>query len=612
VGGGRVGSLRKLTEALAPQATEGLRRFLAERPIGIGVRTKRAAGSILENGRFRSQFETGNSTGFYSPGMRARREEDLLGLSRDLPPEQRPIYGALRSADRNELAWSHGNGLPPWVDPIVYGDTVFLLRPEAKARSTYTLGDSLGRDGRALSFGEVPPAEVVLGVEPTYGRDLREGREVPRLERAAERAAASPSGYSVAFSAPDYVETQTRGPVGVEDVSALLMPRNYSPRLFDMARDRGIPVHAHEDLERDAGLLRHLGLRAAGAGVGAGAAAEGLIGGEDEPPRYQDGGRVGLIERGLAAAIRAYHGSPHRFDRFDISKIGTGEGNTTYGHGLYFAESEDVARGYRDRLSSWPAAARDLARETIGRELSDDAARDVLQVRARGEAPDRGAFRLWARTPELRDIPREQLAELMRRAADMERPGAMYEVDLHVDPDRLLDWDRPLSEQHRRVEEAVADLAAEQRLRLGNVTGARAYGDVARARGREVMLGPPDDPARQYPVRGSDEPAASAALLERGIPGIRYLDGNSRGRGQGTSNFVLFSDEPVEIVRRYARGGLAAGFQQPEGGKTNNIPGPADELATTQGATERGTLQAAALWEAAGSALRGGLSQVMP
>ncbi|MGL4556087.1 MAG: hypothetical protein ACRCV5_01190, partial [Afipia sp.] len=48
--------------------------------------------------------------------------------------------------------------------------------------------------------------------------------------------------------------------------------------------------------------------------------------------------------------IRAFHGSPHDFDRFDVSKIGTGEGAQAYGHGLYFAESEGVAKSYRDKL----------------------------------------------------------------------------------------------------------------------------------------------------------------------------------------------------------------------------------------------------------------------
>lgn len=47
--------------------------------------------------------------------------------------------------------------------------------------------------------------------------------------------------------------------------------------------------------------------------------------------------------------ITAYHGSPHDFDKFSLDKIGTGEGAQAYGHGLYFADSEGVARSYRDR-----------------------------------------------------------------------------------------------------------------------------------------------------------------------------------------------------------------------------------------------------------------------
>ena len=42
---------------------------------------------------------------------------------------------------------------------------------------------------------------------------------------------------------------------------------------------------------------------------------------------------------GTNVPIRAYHGSPHDFERFDTSKIGTGEGAQSYGHGLYFAEN---------------------------------------------------------------------------------------------------------------------------------------------------------------------------------------------------------------------------------------------------------------------------------
>src|SRR5262249_29620107 len=49
--------------------------------------------------------------------------------------------------------------------------------------------------------------------------------------------------------------------------------------------------------------------------------------------------------------IEAYHGSRHDFARFDASKIGTGEGAQSYGHGLYFAEEPKVGEAYRKKPS---------------------------------------------------------------------------------------------------------------------------------------------------------------------------------------------------------------------------------------------------------------------
>ena len=50
--------------------------------------------------------------------------------------------------------------------------------------------------------------------------------------------------------------------------------------------------------------------------------------------------------------IKAFHGSPHDFDEFSMDAIGTGEGAQAYGHGLYVADSEDVAKAYRDDLTA--------------------------------------------------------------------------------------------------------------------------------------------------------------------------------------------------------------------------------------------------------------------
>lgn len=46
----------------------------------------------------------------------------------------------------------------------------------------------------------------------------------------------------------------------------------------------------------------------------------------------------------------AFHGSPHKFEKFDLGAVGTGTGIQAHGWGLYFAFSKNTAKRYRDRL----------------------------------------------------------------------------------------------------------------------------------------------------------------------------------------------------------------------------------------------------------------------
>ena len=47
---------------------------------------------------------------------------------------------------------------------------------------------------------------------------------------------------------------------------------------------------------------------------------------------------------------RAWHGTPHRFDKFTLDHIGSGEGAQVHGWGLYFAQRREVSEGYRRKL----------------------------------------------------------------------------------------------------------------------------------------------------------------------------------------------------------------------------------------------------------------------
>jgi hypothetical protein len=238
--------------------------------------------------------------------------------------------------------------------------------------------------------------------------------------------------------------------------------------------------------------------------------------------------------------IRAYHGSPHDFDRFDLSKIGTGEGAQVYGHGLYFAEKEGVAQAYRDTLAKntvsidgrkvAPAAG---TPEAIAQQYFDDAVRlgssdpmsSAISRMMMAKENSRGSDKFVAAEQVLRDWD--------AMGAKPDKLGRMYEVDINARPEQFLDWDKPLSREALDTFRSINPRAVE----------------FAQSRSRDVM--------GQDVYKAMNSPAnTSEALREAGIPGIKYLDQGSRGAGEGSRNYVVFDDKLVNILRKY---GIAGG-----------------------------------------------------
>lgn len=48
----------------------------------------------------------------------------------------------------------------------------------------------------------------------------------------------------------------------------------------------------------------------------------------------------------ILEGIDVYHGSDRKFDEFDMSKIGSGDGKSLGGWGIYFSDSEQVSQRY--------------------------------------------------------------------------------------------------------------------------------------------------------------------------------------------------------------------------------------------------------------------------
>jgi len=272
-----------------------------------------------------------------------------------------------------------------------------------------------------------------------------------------------------------------------------------------------------------------------------------------------------------APKIIAYHGSPHDFDRFDASKIGTGEGAQAYGHGLYFAGAEGTAKTYRDISPAVPSGAaakaiQQLQQRAVQLELEASGIWDAMQRAAdeRGSlSPGWGAIRgvpqdvQDALGPRLRAI-NEQLSSLrleQQRVRDGLR-GHMYEVELGTPEDAFLDWDRPLSTP---AAAAGAAIVRERNPAAMPLPILRAIEDGS-WRFESFPGRNPFDGAAHNIARTAKSAEGAKALLEAGVPGVRYLDGSSRSAGTGTRNYVMFpgTEDRIRILRKYGLLGPAA------------------------------------------------------
>lgn len=250
----------------------------------------------------------------------------------------------------------------------------------------------------------------------------------------------------------------------------------------------------------------------------------------------------------IAQSFEAWHGSPHVFDKFSIDSIGTGEGAQSFGHGLYFAENEKVARGYQRTTSD--KAFIDKVSQLYDETSSPGEAWDAIEGNWKDFSPAEQRLMTALQKDDWLgfDYPHQAVsASLSRRAAERwdmspetleaaKALGNMYKVRINASPDHLLDWDRPIGEQSEHVRNALLNHPDP------SVAGtAQKWGSVS---GKDFH-------ARLKSRADGGQADVSKILREAGIPGIKYLDSGSRGgAGDGTRNFVIFDDNHIEIIDR--------------------------------------------------------------
>ena len=270
-------------------------------------------------------------------------------------------------------------------------------------------------------------------------------------------------------------------------------------------------------------------------------------------------------------AMTLFHGSPHKFDEFKMSQIGTGEGAQAYGHGLYFAEDPKVAGQYQRQLSEAVFKKPD---GTVFDPYADGGLQnrnlkaEIFQKNGDVDAVIKRAEELIQSIPgtqgaELAQADLQVLRKLKAEGGLTKDAGSLYEVDIpdeHID--KMLDWDKPLSEQPESVRRAIESDPEVMRILEGKRKAKAAHAEArANQPNFKYTLAAEDDfdvwkqkysdpkgeqiynAVQEAHPTGSfgfyaegDNPAelASKRLNELGIPGIKYLDGTSRNMTQGT------------------------------------------------------------------------------
>lgn len=305
-------------------------------------------------------------------------------------------------------------------------------------------------------------------------------------------------------------------------------------------------------------------------------------------------GSHGLGAGGLAGMIKASHGSPHAFTKFDFSKIGTGEGAQAYGHGGYFAQGFDspVAQEYRDVLSEST-----LMHNGNPVNAMDDSpkANALKAIAAQGYEPslkranemlEEGADPAWMKKYI------QELDALKNDDVGWKTGGHLYNVELRwpdaareaADPlgeHHLLDWDAPISQQSNQVREViqsnpVVQKRAEQMFSdmgkglspLGAERMQAATGGVSGILGK--TSGSEAYQAIMNELEGNPE-LASKYLRDLGIPGIRYLDQGSRVTSGGNLVDVFKGPQgwhsKIKVTNR-----SGAGFSEPTDSFTTSMP----------------------------------------
>jgi DNA repair protein RadC len=244
-----------------------------------------------------------------------------------------------------------------------------------------------------------------------------------------------------------------------------------------------------------------------------------------------------------------WHGSGAVFDRFLTRYINSGEGAQVYGWGLYFAEKLGVAKTYRKNLAiqggfalvnGAPMQIAEMWQMLAGMTPEQAGSNDDFNARLQAYLEERAEINerkgaSWAyNTRKLNRLHLDLLDRAMKTAGMTfeHYQGSLYKVDIPFEPEELIPWDFPIASAPAAVGEKFEkfleslpdDLKMEFFIELGL--------EYATPEDHEYWvsnaMGMTYEATHHILERHWEPKQISEELLKAGLPGIAYLDGDSR------------------------------------------------------------------------------------
>ena len=258
---------------------------------------------------------------------------------------------------------------------------------------------------------------------------------------------------------------------------------------------------------------------------------------------------AGAIKK--AAKIKGYHGSPHSFDNFDFSHMGSGEGAQAFGWGGYIGGLEDTGIAYRNALSqgnkvisidgvrgaeptaieSWVLSQGGDAKKAYDKLSTSAAAKeksDKLSTSSKVDDLGMGFSEYDMALMDYNDFQSKlnEIKALEGKKLTLEPSGNMYEVEVDADMDNILDWDAPISQQSNFIKNA-ANKFIKKYTNEGDEPLVKAI--LGKDPTGESVYELPQFLPKNGSLLSSKLPKESSEYLNSiGVKGIKYFDGSSR------------------------------------------------------------------------------------